>query len=234
MSHILVNSPNANSKATSFLETNQINHTCMPGGLNVTAPEAQKHIIGAYVEPNGQGTVVVKWDELNKALEGKEELRATMKLVAFLKIANPYFSDAIANMLMVEAVLRDKDFALPYFCGLYKEFPAQVSKAPVTERNNFKTSKDGTRIVEPEVLQDFVELMAKGVPGGKARIHPSETENVLLIHVEAKKHEDLQKLASHILGEINARFKDYGVEKNPVKEVQKAANEEPTLSLVEQ
>ena len=62
------------------------------------------------------------------------------------------------------------------------------------------------------MLQDFVEAMANGIHGGKAIITPHETENVLLIYVEANNRQDLQKLASHVLGEINARYKDHGVD----------------------
>ena len=54
--------------------------------------------------------------------------------------------------------------------------------------------------------------MAKGIYGGKAILTPSETENCLLVYVEARERQDLQKLASHILGEINARYKDFGVD----------------------
>ena len=72
-------------------------------------------------------------------------------------------------------------------------------------------SKDGTKILEPQMLADFVEGMANMIHGGKAIITPHETENILMDYVEAKERKDLQKLASHILGEINARYKDHGV-----------------------
>ena len=62
------------------------------------------------------------------------------------------------------------------------------------------------------MLQDFIEVMSKGIHGGKALITPSETSNELLLYVEAKERVDLQKLAGHILAEINARFKDHGVD----------------------
>ena len=63
-------------------------------------------------------------EELNKKLVGKEELKGTKKLVALLRMANHFTSDAIANLLMTEAILRDKDFCMPNFCGLYKECPS--------------------------------------------------------------------------------------------------------------
>ena len=66
LDHIYVNTPFANSKCNQYLENNEINHVCIPGGVSKAEPEARKHIIGAYVESNGQGAIFVSWEELNK------------------------------------------------------------------------------------------------------------------------------------------------------------------------
>ena len=50
---------------------------------------------------------------------------------------------------MIEAILRDKDWCMPNLSNIYKESPAQLSKAPVVNKNNFKISKDGMKLVEP-------------------------------------------------------------------------------------
>ena len=50
---------------------------------------------------------------------------------------------------MIEAILRDKDWCMPNLSNIYKESPAQISKVPVANKNNFKISKDGMKIVEP-------------------------------------------------------------------------------------
>ena len=49
------------------------------------------------------------------------------------------------------------------------------------------------------------------VYGGKAILTPHETENMLMLYIEANDPKDLQKLASHILGEIHTRYKYFGV-----------------------
>ena len=66
-------------------------------------------MIGANDEPNGHGTICVKWDVLDEALQGLEDRIEAKKLRAFLRISNVYVGDAIANLLMIEAVLRDRD-----------------------------------------------------------------------------------------------------------------------------
>ena len=119
------------------MDSNTVNHVCKTGGTKVLEAEARKYIIGAYIETNGQGTIIVNWEELNKALVGKEELKGAKKLVALLKIANPFCSDAIANLLMVEAVLRDKDYPIANFSNIYIEHPCLKSKAPVANPQGF-------------------------------------------------------------------------------------------------
>ena len=46
------------------------------------------------------------------------------KLLSLLRIANCITSDGLANFLMIEAVLRDKDWCLPNLSNIYKESPS--------------------------------------------------------------------------------------------------------------
>ena len=86
---------------------------------------------------------------LKKLLTTKRHLTDCKKLIALLRIANCISSDALANFFMIEAILRDKDWCMPNLSNIYKESPAQISKVPVANKNNFKISKDGMKIVEP-------------------------------------------------------------------------------------
>jgi hypothetical protein len=69
-------------------------------------------VIGANDEPNGHGTVCVDWPRLNELLKDKMENEDCKKLIAFLRLSNPYVGDAICNLLMVEAVLRDFGYSV--------------------------------------------------------------------------------------------------------------------------
>ena len=152
----------------------------------------------------------VNWSELNKALAGKDSIPACKKLKALLRIANPYVSDAIANLFMIEAVLRDKDFSVLMFYGLYRDHPSSRFKAPVLDRKYFKTNDDRTRITEPSLLQDYIDAVTKDVAEGKVLIAPGGPgDESLHIYVEAKERTDVQRLGGNILGEINLRYKNY-------------------------
>ena len=209
VSHCLVNTAYANSQALSYIKENGINGVMVPTGVKNAHPVVQTFVIGANDEPNGHGTICVKWDQLNQALEGKEDMIEAKKLRALLRISNVYVGDAISNLLMIEAVLRDRDWSIDTFSEMYQEFPNKMYKAVVENRVNFKTQWDESRLIDPLPLQDLIDAQAASVEGGRAFVRPSGTEDILRLYVEAKNEADVQVLADSILGAIETKFKTY-------------------------
>ena len=82
-------------------------------------------------------------------MSGKEDRIEAKKLRALLKISNLYVGDAIANLLMIEAVLRDRDLSIETFSSMYEEYPNKMYKAVVANRASFKTTWDETKLVDP-------------------------------------------------------------------------------------
>ena len=111
LSHVLVHTAYQNSRASAFLRQSKVNTECVPSGVKFAEPVMHQFTIGSNVEPNGHGTIAVKWDKLTEALAGKEDQLAYKKLIGLLKISNVYVGDAIANMLMVESVLQDMNLS---------------------------------------------------------------------------------------------------------------------------
>ena len=72
ISHVLVNTGYCNSKVTKFLMAKGVHNEICPTGVKNAHPIVQKYDIGANDEPNGHGTVTVKWDKINDALKDKE------------------------------------------------------------------------------------------------------------------------------------------------------------------
>ena len=66
------------------------------------------------------------------------------RLVCLLKMTNLAVGDAICNMLMIESVLKEKDYSIENFNSIYKDLPNKTSKAQVKDRSNFKTTWDET------------------------------------------------------------------------------------------
>ena len=79
------------------------------------------------------------------------------KLRALLKISNVYVGDAISNLLMIEAVLRDRDWSVDTFSKMYEEFPNKMFKAVVMDRTKFKTQWDESRLIALIGLQDLID-----------------------------------------------------------------------------
>ena len=64
-------------------------------------------------------------------------------------MTNLAVGDAICNMLMIESVLKDKDFSIDNFMSLYKDFPNKTLKVAVKDRSAFKTTWDETQLTQP-------------------------------------------------------------------------------------
>jgi phosphoacetylglucosamine mutase len=67
----------------------------------------------------------------------KKETTQGKKLYAFLRLSNIYVGDAIANLLMIEAILRDKGMNIAEFNELYRDLPSQMFKIKVANRALF-------------------------------------------------------------------------------------------------
>lgn len=198
-----MNTAYTNGRANAYLDTMKVNHVVVPTGVKNAHPEVQKYVIGANDEPNGHGTIVVKWNKLNEALEGKENELAAKKLVAFLKLSNPYVGDAICNLLMIEAVLRDRDFSLDFFNSVYKENPSKMYKVVVKDRTKWKTTWDEQRLTEPQMFQQYVDYYT-GHRGEwcRAFARPSGTEDILRLYVEAEDEADVNQVGEALIREI--------------------------------
>ena len=152
VSHCLINTAYTNSQCFKFLSSNDITNVQAPSGVKNAWYDARKYVIGANCEFNGHGTLYTNWDWLDKALVGKEHKIEAQKLRALLRIANPTCVDGITQLLLVEAILRDKDYGVTQFSKLYNEYPSQLSKASVANKRNFQTTLDETKLVDPQRL----------------------------------------------------------------------------------
>jgi phosphoacetylglucosamine mutase len=198
----LVNTAYCNTAAREYLNINDIKNVCVPTGVKNAHPVVQQYVIGANDEPNGHGTVCYKKDWLDRALDGKEDNIHARRLRAFLAISNVYVGDSICNLLMIEAVLRAKNYSMENFSNMYRELPNKMFKAVVADRTAFRTVWDETKLTEPQMLQDIIELFSKDFKKGRAFVRPSGTEDILRLYVEAATMDDVENLARIILAEI--------------------------------
>jgi phosphoacetylglucosamine mutase len=192
VSHGLIETAYANGSVGRFLEDRGIKRVIVPTGVKYATPEQKKFTIGANDEPNGHGTILVNWQALDAALNSLEDPMDynAQKLRTFLKIPSQTVGCGIANMLMMEAVMRDLDMNVKQVIELYTENPSVLTKAEVKDRTSFKTTWDEQRLVEPFGLQDFIDTACKNTPCGRCFVRPSGTEDILRVYAEAKTPED--------------------------------------------
>jgi phosphoacetylglucosamine mutase len=172
-------------------------------------PIVVKYDIGANDEPNGHGTVVCKWDRVEKALDEKMDRVEAQKVVAILRLSNMTVGDAQANLLLIESILRDLDLSIEDFNSLYEENPSRMYKAIVRDRTKFKVIWDESRLTEPAALQQKIDELVATVEEGKAFVRPSGTEDILRLYAEARTVQQMEALAKGILEEIENKYKEF-------------------------
>ena len=103
-----------NSRATKFVAAKGIYNELCPTGVKNAHPIVQRFDIGANDEPNGHGTVTAHMHKVETALapylaEGRLEAKKVLQL---LRISNLCVGDAIANVLVLEAIMKDLDMSI--------------------------------------------------------------------------------------------------------------------------
>lgn len=210
LSHVCVQTAYVNSRATRFLKEKRINNELCPTGVKNAHPIVVKYDIGANDEPNGHGTIVCKWDKVFQALGEKAKTTVEgRKIVGILKLSNMTVGDAMANLFLIESILRDLDLSISDFMAIYEENPSRMYKAIVKDRTKFKTIWDESRLTTPIELQERIDQLVASVQEGKAFVRPSGTEDILRIYSEARSVEEMETLAKQILEEIETKYKEY-------------------------
>lgn len=62
MPTVLVHTAYSNTITTQYLQRWKTNLVCVPTGVKYTKPVIKDYVISASVEPNGHGSIFVKWD----------------------------------------------------------------------------------------------------------------------------------------------------------------------------
>ena len=159
VSHIFVHSPYTNLKAHKYLAEKGIDAQVVKTGVKNAHPVIVNYDIGANNEPNGHGTVAYKLEVIDQILakNGKSEEKAAKKLRVLLQISNKLVGDAIANLLLIEAILYDLDMSIKDFDQIYNESPSRMYKIKVADRSKFTITEDESRLTNPLDLQAEID-----------------------------------------------------------------------------
>ena len=174
-------------------------------GVKNLHPLAQKFDIGVYFEANGHGTVLFSNRALeliasNTPSEGSTEPAGVTvrKLAAFSNLINQAVGDAIADLLVVEAVLVSRGWTMQQWDQNYTDLPNRLAKVKVTDRTIFETTDAERRLVSPHGLQGSVDSLVAKYSKGRSFVRPSGTEDVVRVYAEAETRQMADLLAHEV------------------------------------
>ena len=169
-------------------------------GVKFVHHAASQHFdIGVYFEANGHGTVLfgdafyefmAQADTLNRGNVALQRLKLLPSLI------NQSVGDALSDLLLVDAILKLKNWDINTWDALYEDMPSRQCKVKVQDRSMIETNEDETRCNSPLNLQRALDDAVATLPGSRAFVRPSGTENVVRIYAEATTTQDADWLAT--------------------------------------
>ena len=195
----------ANGAAAAFLAERGIKITFAKTGVKYVHHAAEAFDVGVYFEANGHGTVLVK-EALRERLAqldgepgtGGRARVAVSRLHAVARLANQAVGDALADLLLVEAVLCLQQKSIAAWGALYNELPSRQLKQRVASRALLEPNATETRLVAPAALQSKIDALAASHKSGRAFVRPSGTEDVVRVYAEAATRRDADALALEV------------------------------------
>ncbi|VDM65147.1 unnamed protein product, partial [Strongylus vulgaris] len=172
---------------------------CVPTGVKHLHHAAVKFDIGVYFEANGHGTVVFS-EKFDRVIRNAEQTNDAIKrLKLFSKVINEVVGDAMADLLIVELLLRWYGYSIESWeHDLYNDAPNVQLKIPVADRSKFKTTYEETTLLEPKGVQEKIDAFVSKYCGARAFVRPSGTENIVRVYAEAQDPKEAATLADDI------------------------------------
>ena len=195
----------ANGAAAAFLRERGVEVAFAKTGVKYVHHAAEAFDVGVYFEANGHGTVLVR-DSLRERLAqldrepgtGGRARLAVSRLHAVARFANQAVGDALADLLLVEAVLCLQQKSIAAWGALYDELPSRQLKQRVASRALLEPNATETRLVAPAALQAKIDALAASHKSGRAFVRPSGTEDVVRVYAEAATRRDADALALEV------------------------------------
>uniref|UniRef100_A0A7S1TBD3 Phosphoacetylglucosamine mutase n=1 Tax=Compsopogon caeruleus TaxID=31354 RepID=A0A7S1TBD3_9RHOD len=202
----------ANGASTAFLTSRGLKVVCTRTGVKYLESEARKFDIGIYFEANGHGTVLFSSNAILAIEDGSPSepesvTHAKKELVKLSRLANQAIGDGVADLLLVDIILRQKKWAAEQWDQLYRPLPSRQLKVDVRNRSLVETEDMDRRIRSPVGLQMAIDdiLQKACLPQARCFVRPSGTEDVVRIYVEAdSSQERLDELAQDVAAAVTS------------------------------
>lgn len=191
----------ANGSSTKYLKQ-RVPVTCTPTGVKYLHHAAERYDIGVYFEANGHGTVLFSasaqraFKETSPASPAAED--ALHQLTALAELINQTVGDALSDMLLVEVILRARQWGPEAWDGAYEDLPNKLLKVNVKDRFIFKTEDAERRLVSPSGLQEKIDEVVGKYKDARSFVRPSGTEDCVRVYAETSLAGELDSLAKAV------------------------------------
>lgn len=194
----------ANGSSTKYLEQ-RVPVTCSKTGVRSCHAAAERFDIGVYFEANGHGTVLFSEsaqhtikEALSQGASSPAAEDALTQLAALSELINQAVGDAISDMLLVEVILRSRQWTAQDWDGAYEDLPNKLLKVLVKDRSVFKTEDAERRLVSPPGLQAKIDQEVAKYKGARSFVRASGTEDAVRVYAECALAPELDKLATAV------------------------------------
>ncbi|KAK6622087.1 hypothetical protein RUM44_001894 [Polyplax serrata] len=206
----IVQTAYANGSSTDYIsKVLKIPVAFSPTGVKHLHHKALEYDIGVYFEANGHGSVLFSEtaeEKINfKAASltaSNEEKKAAARLNSLIKLTNQTVGDALSDALLVETVLKARDWDLREWEATYTDLPNRLLKVAVKDNTVIKTDYTEQVCLNPPALQTRINEIVSKVERGRSFIRPSGTEKVVRIYAEAATQEAADNLALNVASAV--------------------------------
>lgn len=191
----------ANGSSTKYLKQ-RVPITCTPTGVKYLHHAAERYDIGVYFEANGHGTVLFSPSAQQTIRDAQPTSPAAedalTRLSALVELINQTVGDALSDMLLVEVILRSRQWGPEEWDGSYEDLPNKLLKVNVKDRFVFKTEDAERRLTSPPGLQEKIDELVGKYKEARAFVRPSGTEDCVRVYAETALAGELDSLAKAV------------------------------------
>lgn len=178
--------------------------TCTPTGVKHLHHVAETFDIGVYFEANGHGTVLFSDKAVSAFKSSSSTSPAAKSLLSLSDLVNQTVGDAISDMLLVETILRHREWDATKWDSAYEDLPNKLLKVNVKDRTIFKTTDAERKLTSPEGLQAKIDELVQKYEDGRSFVRPSGTEDCVRVYAEAKNKSEMETLAEEVRKVVEA------------------------------
>lgn len=176
--------------------------TCTPTGVKYLHHAAERYDIGIYFEANGHGTILFSSTAQQAIRESSPKSPAAedalLQLSSLIDLINQTVGDALSDMLLVEVILRTRQWDCIEWDGAYEDLPNKLLKVNVKDRSVFKTEDAERKLVSPAGLQAKIDEVVGKYKDARAFVRPSGTEDCVRVYAETSLAGELNSLANSV------------------------------------